>query len=79
MLPELPPNRSKMVVKMVRKSGNMDVFNDQNLQEKPEESQVTYEVVEWDQQNQTNRQTNNVALSIACRLIYSCGRNVPCR
>ena len=47
----------------------MDVFNDQNLQEKPEESQVTYEVVEWDQQNQTNRQTNNVALSIACRLI----------
>lgn len=69
MLPELPPNRSKMVVKMVRKSGNMDVFNDQNLQEKPEESQVTYEVVEWDQQNQTNRQTNNVALSIACRLI----------
>lgn len=43
MLPELPPNRSKMVVKMVRKSGNMDVFNDQKLQEKPERSQEPYE------------------------------------
>lgn len=31
MLPELPPKISKMVVMILRKFGNMDVFEDQNL------------------------------------------------
>jgi hypothetical protein len=31
MLPELPPKMSKMVVMILRKFGNMDVFEDQNL------------------------------------------------
>jgi hypothetical protein len=31
MLPELPPKMSRMVVMILRKFGNMDVFEDQNL------------------------------------------------
>lgn len=66
MLPELPPNRSKMVVKMVRKSGNMDVFNDQNLQEKTEQSQVTYKGL-WMGSIESGKPTNKQC-SIACCL-----------